>query len=96
MGHCSHCHSRLHRKFFSAKRFGAIGAALVVLHLGFHMVELLILPAVLLVAGGHATEEPAQAKSEPALATPDQVVSLSPDALDLSNPHFFDALEFGL
>ena len=39
---------------------------LVGLHLGFHLVELLILPSVLLVFGSHAIEEPAMATTHEA------------------------------
>ena len=64
MSHCDHCHSNFHRRLFRVRRVGALGAILMVLHLLFHLVEFLVLPAALVAFGGHATEEPAVATSE--------------------------------
>jgi len=44
------------------KRWGVFGVALMGLHILFHVVECLVLPAILVALGGHAVEERAVAK----------------------------------
>lgn len=63
MKHCQHCRIEKHFHLFQAKKVGLVGVAFMSLHLLFHVFELLILPSLLMIFGGHLAEEPATATS---------------------------------
>lgn len=63
MKHCQHCRIEKHFHLFQAKKVGLVGVAFMGLHLLFHVFELLILPSLLMIFGGHLVEEPATATS---------------------------------
>ena len=69
--HC-HCGFKAHLKSLKAGKLGFFGVLLLVLHFLFHVVECLVLPAVLVGLGGHFTEAPAVAleQTQTAPATP--------------------------
>lgn len=56
---CScHCGFKSHLKSLKAGKLGFLGALFFGLHFLFHVVECLVLPAVLVGLGGHFTEAP--------------------------------------
>lgn len=59
-----HCHCDLHAQFkkFRAKKLGLLGAALMVGHILFHVVECLVLPAILVGFSGHHDNHAARAE----------------------------------
>lgn len=79
--HC-HCGFRSHLKSLKAGKLGFLGALLFGLHFLFHVVECLVLPAVLVGLGGHFTEAPAvaleQTQTAPALAPLPSFASRTP------------------
>lgn len=64
MKHCAKCRFEKHLRFFTIKKAGLLGVILMVAHLVFHIVELLILPAILVAFSSHATEEPVMAATK--------------------------------
>lgn len=64
MKHHCHCGLEKHLQHFRIKRVGVLGVVLMGLHIAFHIVECLVLPAVLVSLGGHAVEEQAAATSK--------------------------------
>lgn len=58
-----HCGLKGHLKKLRAKKLGALGAVLMGLHILWHVVECLVLPAVLVALGGHAIADDAEAAS---------------------------------
>lgn len=60
-----HCHCGLHDqlKRFSAKKLGLLGITLMIGHLLFHVVECLILPALIVGFSGHHDHQTASAES---------------------------------
>lgn len=54
--------SRLQAK--TGKRLGKIGAAIMIAHFLFHVIECLVLPAILVGFGSHVTQEDALAADE--------------------------------
>ena len=65
--HC-HCGFKAHLKTLKAGKLGFLGILLFGLHFLFHVVECLVLPAVLVGLGGHFTEAPAAALEQPQTA----------------------------
>ena len=58
-----HCGLKGHLKKFRAKKLGALGVVLMGLHILWHAVECLVLPAVLVALGGQAVADDAEAAS---------------------------------
>ena len=60
-----HCHCGLSDQFhkFRAKKLGLVGAALLVGHLLFHVVECLILPVIIVGFSSHHEQSTAKAES---------------------------------
>lgn len=79
--HC-HCGFKSHLKSLKAGKLGFLGALLFGLHFLFHVVECLVLPAVLVGLGGHFTEAPAvaleQTQTAPAPAPLPSLTSYTP------------------
>lgn len=55
----------------------------MILHVLFHVVECLVLPAALVALGGHAVEEDAAATSESAMVVPAEEIEPTADASSL-------------
>lgn len=67
MKHHCHCGLEKHLHRFRVKKFGLLGAALMILHILFHVVECLLLPSIFVALGGHLHEEDALATSSGAI-----------------------------
>lgn len=67
MKHHCHCGLKEHFTKFSFKKFGVFGAFLMVGHILFHVVECLIVPALLVAWSGHALEETGTTSGEEAV-----------------------------
>ncbi len=57
MKHHCHCGIKGHFDKFRFKRLGVLGAVLMIGHVLFHVVECLVLPALLVAWSGYAIEE---------------------------------------
>lgn len=78
--HCCHCGLKGHLKKFRAKKLGALGVILMGLHILWHVVECLILPAVLVALGGQAVADDAEAASVDAYTE----VDVAPESAETS------------
>lgn len=83
MKHHCHCGLEKHLERFRLKKFGVAGAILMILHILFHVVECLVLPAALVALGGHAVEEDAAAVSESVIVVSDEEVEPTVSASSL-------------
>lgn len=83
MKHHCHCGLEKHLERFRLKKFGAVGVVLMILHVLFHIVECLVLPAALVALGGHAVEEDAAAVSESVMTVPAEEIELATDTSSL-------------
>lgn len=63
MKHHCHCGIDEHLRRLRGKKVGLLGLTLMGLHILFHVVECLVLPAAFIALGGHAVEEQAAATS---------------------------------
>lgn len=71
MKHC-HCGLKSHFHSLKAKKLGLVGVILIVLHVLFHVVECLIVPALFVAFSGHSDDSSATA------AESSEVVELAP------------------
>lgn len=63
MKHHCHCGLKEHFQSLRVKKLGALGVVLMVLHILFHIVECLLIPALLVAFHGQETQPAAAASS---------------------------------
>ncbi len=78
MKHHCHCGFKKRHQLAKGKRLGVLGAALMILHLLYHVAECLILPAVFMAWSGHPVEA-AEAEDDAVIAE-----QIEPDATETS------------
>lgn len=91
--HYCHCGFKAHVAALRAKKLGFLGIIFFCLHFLFHVVECLVLPAVLVGLGGHFSETPAVAiESGQVVLTEPQEAMLEPSSVKLLRLDLSDTL----
>lgn len=81
MKHHCHCGFEKRHQLAKGKKLGVFGAALMVLHLLYHVAECLILPAVFMAWSGHSAEDAIAAEAE----NPESSEQISLDVTETPN-----------
>lgn len=82
MNHHCHCGFEKRHQLAKGKKLGVLGAALMVLHLLYHVAECLILPAVFMAWSGHSAEDAIAAEAE----NPESSEQINLDAEETPEP----------
>lgn len=97
-GHC-HCGLKEHFQVLKMKKLGFLGALLMVLHLLFHVVECLILPAILVAfsqPSEAATAVEPEASNQISLEEDQSLTHFYPSYQSLHDINFYSLKEYNL